>query len=278
MRFTNYLFLMCIALSLSLPAQNTIQWRNDRTGIYNETGLLKSWPVNGPELLWHYDGLGDGFSSVAIDSNKIYITGMTGSTGYIYVLDLNGKLLDKKEYGTEWDRSYNGSRGTVTVNEGKLYVFTGTGNLICMNQNTLDIIWKKNVETDFDGKNIQWGMNESPLIVNEKVILSPGGKEHNIVALNKYDGSIIWSCPGEGDLSAYCSPLYLSNQQIPQIVTMMASNILGIDISNGKKLWSFKYENIRKIHPNTPVYDGKDMLLFTAGYDKGAIMLRLTNG
>ena len=267
---------MCVALSLS--AQN-IQWRGEnRTGVYNEKGLLKSWTANGPQLLWHYDGLGEGHSSVAIDADKVYVTGMTGSTGYVYVFDMNGKLLNKKEYGAEWDKSYNGSRGTVTINEGKLYIFAGTGNLICMNQNTLEILWKKNIETDFEGKNIMWGVNESPLIVGEKVIISPGGKKHNVVALNKNDGSLIWSCPGEGDVSSYCSPLYIDNQQVPQVVTMMSSYILGIDIATGKKLWSIPYENNRKIHPNTPIYDNKDMLLCTSGYGKGSVMLRLTNG
>jgi outer membrane protein assembly factor BamB len=277
MKATVFLVLMCIAFSLS--AQNIIQWRGEnRTGIYNEKGLLKSWSTKGPQLLWHYDGLGEGYSSVAIDANKIYLTGMTGNIGYLHVFDTNGKLLNKKEYGKEWDKNYNGSRGTVTISDGKLYIFTGTGCLICMNQNTLNILWKKDIAADFGGKNIMWGVNESPLVVNEKVILSPGGKEHNVVALNKNDGSLIWSCPGEGDLSSYCSPLYIADQRVPQIVTMMASHILGIDVSTGKKLWSYNYENHRKIHPNTPVYDGKDMLLCTSGYGKGSVMLRLTNG
>ena len=270
--------LVLMSVVFSLSAQNTVQWRNNRTGVYNEKRLLKSWPAKGPQLLWHYDGLGEGHSSVAIDTNKIYVTGMTGSTGYLYVFDMSGKLLDKKEYGKEWDESYNGSRGTVTISEGKLYIYSGTGFLICMNQNTLDILWKKHIEADFGGKNIMWGVNESPLIVGEKVILSPGGTEHNVVALNKNDGSLIWSCPGEGSLSSYCSPLYIANQEVPQIVTTMVSHIVGIEAATGKLLWSHKYENNRKIHPNTPIYDGKDMLLVTNGYDKGSMMLRLTNG
>jgi outer membrane protein assembly factor BamB len=270
-------FLLLFAGSI-LSAQNTIQWRGEnRTGVYNETGLLKSWSANGPELLWHYDKLGDGHSSVAIDADKIYATGITGEIGYLYAFDLNGKLLNKKEYGKEWNKNYNGPRGTVIVNDGKLYVYTGNGDLICLNQNTLVILWKKNIITDFGGQNIRWGVNESPLIVNEKVILSAGGKEHNVVALNKNDGSLIWSCQGEGDLSSYCSPLYIAEQQVPQIVTMMASHILGIDASTGKKLWSYPYENSRKIHPNTPLYHD-NMLLCTSGYGKGSVMLRLTNG
>jgi len=272
-------FFVFVAFVVSLSAQNTnIQWRNDRTGIFNETELLKSWPTEGPKLLWYFNGLGEGFSSVAIDSDKIYVTGLTDDIGYIFVFDLNGKLLNKRAYGKDWNASYNGPRGTITINDGRIYLLTGLGDFICMDQNTLEILWRKNIMTDFDGQNIRWGVNESPLVIDNKVILSVGGKKHNIVALNKKDGSLIWSSPGKGDLSSYCSPLFIANQEVPQIVTTMASHIIGVEAATGKLLWSFPYANNRRIHPNTPVYDGKDMVLITNGYDRGSVMLRLTNG
>jgi len=276
MRTTFFLLLTSIAFSLS--AQNNIQWRGEnRTGIYNEKGLLKSWEANGPQLLWHYDGLGEGHSSVAVDAGKVYVTGMTDKKGYLYVFDTNGKLLQKKAYGEEWHDSYNGSRGTVTINNGKIYLTSGMGVLYCLNQNTLDLVWKKDAKADFGAKNIKWGITESPLIVNEKIIFTPGGKEHNVVALNKNDGSLIWSSAGEGDLSAYCSPFYVGDQQVPQVVTMTTDHIMGIDIATGKKLWSYENKNRWSVHANTPVYsDG--MLLCTSGYGKGSVMLRFTNG
>jgi outer membrane protein assembly factor BamB len=265
-------------LALSLSAQDNIQWRGtDRTGIYHETGLLKSWPENGPAMLWHYDGLGEGHSSVAVDSDKLYLTGSTEGKGSIYVFDTNGKLLSKKEYGAEWSESYNGPRGTITVNNGKLYLISGVGHLYCFDQNTLNLIWDKNLLTAFNALNIKWGINEAPLIVGDKVIATPGGQQHNVVALNKNTGELIWSCPGEGDMSAYCSPLYIADQQVPQIVTMTANHILGIDAETGKKLWSHENKNRHSVHANTPVY-GDNMIFCTSGYGRGSTMLRLTNG
>jgi outer membrane protein assembly factor BamB len=273
-----FIIILSLFLTLNLLAQDNIQWRGtDRTGIYEETGLLKSWPAEGPVMLWHYDGLGEGYSSVAIANNKIYATGLTDGKGRLFVFDMNGKLLNKKEYGPEWDTNYNGSRGTVTINDGKIYVYSGKGGLVCFDENNLHIIWQKNVIDDFQGSNIRWGVNESPLIVGEKVIITPGGKENNVMALDKNTGNVIWSCTGEGDVPAYCSPLYLSDQQVPQIVTITAGHILGINTETGEKLWSFPYYNTRNIHPNTPVYSD-NMLLCVFGYGKGSIMLRLTDG
>ena len=266
----------CITFSLS--AQTTIQWRGEnRTGVYNETGLLKSWGKNGPELLWHYDKLGDGHASVAIANDKLYVTGMTDGKGYLHVFDTNGKLLSKKEYGPEWTENYVGSRGVVIINAGKLYIYTPNGFIYCMDEQTLNELWQKNVLKEFDAKNIRWGVNEALLIVDDKLIVTPGGATHNIVALNKANGNLIWSSKGEGSLSSYCSPLYLPDQEVPQIVTMTATHIVGVDIANGNMLWSHPYENSRKIHPNTPIYHD-NMLLCTSGYDKGSVMLRLTNG
>ena len=271
--------LLLVALTtLTLSAQDVIQWRGtDRSGIYNETGLLKSWPTGGPALLWHYEQLGEGHSSIAIANDKIYATGLVDGKGFLFVFDLNGKLLNKKEYGLEWDTNYNGSRGTPTIDNDKIYIYSGKGGLICIDANTLNVLWEKNVLDEFQGSNIRWGVNESPLIMDDKVIITPGGKEHNVVALNKNTGALIWSCAGEGDLSAYCSPLYLRDQQVPQIVTMTSKHVLGIDAKTGKQLWSFAYNNSRNIHPNTPVYSD-NCLLCAYGYGKGSIMLKLSDG
>jgi outer membrane protein assembly factor BamB len=264
-------------LAISVQAQQNIQWRNDRTGIYHEQGLMKQWPADGPQMLWHYDGLGEGHTSVAIDADKLYITGLTDGKGYIYVFDLAGKLLNKKEYGAEWAESYNGPRGTITVNGGKLYLISGMGEIYCFDQNSLNLVWKKDLLKEYSSKNIKWGINEAPLIIGDKVIATPGGKTGNMVALNKNTGALVWSSPGAGDLSAYCSPLYISDQQVPIIVTMTADHIIGVNADNGTFLWSHPNKNQYSVHANTPVY-GDGMILCTSGYGRGSTMLRLTNG
>lgn len=260
---------------ISIQAQ--IEWRNDRTGIYSsETGLLKSWPENGPVMLWFYDGLGDGFSSPAIASGKIYITGMTDEKGYLYVFDLNGKLLNKKMYANEWSENYVGARATPVINNGKVYLMSGRGDLVCLDEKSLHLIWKRNIFIDFDSKNINWGFTETPLIVGDMIITTPGGEKHNIVALNRNNGQLIWSSPAKGGLSAYCSPLYIGDQPTPLVVTMTAGNIVALNAVNGQLLWWFGNKNTNSIHANTPLYHN-NMILYTST-EKGATMLRLSEG
>jgi len=271
----------CIHRANSQRADNSrenSQWRGEnRNGMYGETGLLKAWPANGPELLWKFEGLGEGYTSAAIANGKIYITGQTDDKLMLYVLNLNGQLITKKEVGKEWDTNYTGTRCTITINDGKLYIFNSLGQLRCLNETTLKEIWKKDVLTDFDGKNLVYGMTESPLIVGDKIFITPGGVQHNMVALNKNTGALIWSSPGLGTVSAYCSPLYIGNHSVPMVVTCMMQDIIAFNANTGEVLWSHQQKNDFNVHPNIPIYsDG--MIFSLSGYGAGATLLRLKDG
>ena len=271
-------FCLLLFAGYILPAQNSVSWRYDRTGIYsNETELLKSWSVNGPELLWYFEGLGYGYSSVSIDNEQLFVTGYTDGKGYLYVLNRDGKLLHKIEYGAEFDNSYPGARSTVIPNDGKLYVASGMAELFCYDMQSLKLLWKKNYAQDYGAENTKHGWHGPPLIIGEKLIIAPGGKKHNVVALNKTTGDIIWSSEGAGVMSGYGVPIYISDQQVPQIVVMMSDYIIGLDESDGKLLWSHHHTNKFREHPNTPVYND-NMLFCMSSYGKGSVMLRLTNG
>ena len=100
----------------ALDTPKNWQWRGEnRNGVYNETGLLKEWPDEGPQLLWSFTGLGEGHTSVAIANGKIYVNGMHEDRLILYVFDMAGKLLTEKEIGTEWNKNWNGARSSVCV-------------------------------------------------------------------------------------------------------------------------------------------------------------------
>jgi outer membrane protein assembly factor BamB len=276
-----YFFIIAILFPVMLQAQKNSQWRGEgRDGIYSESGLLKVWPAAGPQMLWKYEGLGDGYTSPAIANGKLYITGRDDDKLMLFVFDLNGNLLTQKVVGKEWTSSYPGTRCTVVVNDGHLYIFNSLGTLVCLDEATLTEVWKKDVLTDFDGQNIRWGMTESPLIVDEKIYITPGGAKNNMVALNKKTGALIWSSTGDGATSSYCSPQYISDLSVPMIVTSTMQQVIAFNANTGEKLWShaqMPQNPTRNIHPNTPICsDG--MIFTTTGYRGGSMLLRLKDG
>jgi len=204
------------------------QWRGEnRDGIYlKETGLLKVWPDDGPELLWHFDKLGEGHTSVAISTEKIYITGMHDDRLILYVLDMTGKLLVEKEIGKEWNANWNGTRSSVCINDGKLYIFNALGTLFCLDQTSLQEVWKKELIAEYGCRNLMFGITENPLIVGDKIFMTTGGETHNMIALDKHTGGLIWTSQGTGMVSSYCSPLYIAGQDVPMVVTWMSPELI----------------------------------------------------
>jgi len=272
------LIITCIVilfLSLNLNAQDGTKWRGPNSnGVYNETGLLKEWPEGGPAIAWHYDNLGKGYSSPVIAGNKIYVSGMIGSDGYIFCLTLHGELLWKKMYGKEWTENYPGSRTSPNIVNGMLYIFSGQMVVVCMDADNGEIKWKSDLVKDYGARNLSWGATENLVIHEDKVICTPGGSKHNVIALDRLTGMLKWTCTGKGEKSAYNSPLLvkLTNRNI--FITMTENNILGIDADNGKFLWSYGHTNAYSVHANTPIYHDGSIYCFS-GYGRGGVKLRL---
>ena len=269
--------IVTLLVNVNVFAQFETQWRGkNRDGVYNETGLIKVWPADGPKLLWHFDELGQGYTSAVIAGDKIITSGMDDTTGFVYALDMNGNKIWKTAYGKEWKESWPGARSTPTVFENKVYVISSYGMVRCMDIADGKILWTVDMAKEYGAKPPKWGIVESPVIVDDKVIFATGDKETNIVALNRLDGKKIWTSPGAGELTAYCSPLLYTHNGKRYICTITASSVLGIDPENGKVLWTHPKKNTWSVHANTPLYhDGQ--IYVVSGYGSGGIMLKLSD-
>ena len=271
-----FLFWLMILMVYSSWSQDITQWRGpNRDGIYPETSLLKSWPETGPVLLWHNDEIGEGHSSAAVTNDRIYINGEVNGIGYLFSFDLDGKLLWKLPYGEEWTESWPGVRSSPLISDGKIYLMSGFGKLICRKADNGDLIWTIDILKDFNAPNIKWGVTENLLIYGNKLFCTPGGPEANVVALDRKTGKVIWKCPAKGESSAYCSPALIVHNNRKILVTHTANSIIGIDAETGTFLWSVDQPNTYSVHANTPVYyDGS--VYCVSGYGRGGVMLKLS--
>ena len=268
--------ILAAIIVFNVQAQEPTRWRGPSgDGIYPETGLLKQWPTNGPEILWSYEELGQGHSSAVAANGSLYTTGMIDSTGYLYKFELEGKLVYKQAYGPEYTQSWYGTRGTPVIVGQKIYVESGQGKLVCFNESDGKILWTKELFKDFDGKNIAWGVNETPMVDGDIIYVTPGGKKNNVVALDRHSGNLIWNNSGKGELSAYCSPLLFEHNGRKILATHTASHIIGLEAATGKMLWSYSQPNAYSVHPNTPIYHNSELYYFS-GYGRGGGKLKLS--
>jgi outer membrane protein assembly factor BamB len=258
-----------------VQAQEPTTWRGaGSTGIYPETGLLKTWPANGPEIIWHFDDLGEGFSSPVFANGKIYLSASEGYVGFIYALSQDGKLEWKATYGDEWIENYPGTRATPTVVGDLLYIYSGKGVVTCLNTNNGTLNWKKDVMAEFSGQNITWGVTETLVIDGNKLFVTAGGTTNNVIALNRLDGKLIWTSKGLGEKPAYCTPLLVKLPARKLLVTMTEKHIIGLDAETGILLWSQEQTNQWAVHANTPLFYDNSLFCFS-GYGQGGIKLDL---
>ncbi len=274
------LFTGLIGLYSCKQKESYSDWRGpERNGIYNETGLLKEWPENGPELLWSFEGLGYGHSSAAVIDNKVFVTGVKDtieSIGCLFAFDKSGNLLYQKEYGKDFSLNFHGTRSAPVVVGDIIYIESGMGVVYALNTVDGKEVWKKDFMSDFDVDSvIQFGYAESVLIDGDNLICVPGGKEYNVVALNRLTGEVVWKSAGEGEIATYNSPILVDRNGTKLVIAMTSASIMGIDAKTGKKYWRVEQTQGNKIHANTPIYSDGKLLVISAGREKTSGMVQL---
>ena len=239
-----------------------------------DTGLLKKWPEGGPRRLWRSTGIGEGYSTVSIVGGRIYTTGAIDRECVITALNLDGKKVWSKKNGKAWSRSYPGTRSTPTIVDGKMFHMSGIGNIACLEAADGDRVWSVDIMARFGGRNIMWGLAESPLVFDDKVVCTPGGKKVSMVALSRKTGEVVWECESVGDRPGYASPILIEHKGLRQIVTAMSESIVGVRASDGKLLWRYPHKVYADENITTPVFhDG--FLIVSGCVRKGTTSLRL---
>lgn len=258
------------------------EWRGpERSGIYSEEGLLKEWPGSGPELSLELDGLGDGYSSPTVTDNTIYITGRKEQSDVLSAFTLDGKKKWETVYGDAWIRNHTGNRCTPTYSNGNIFLISGGGDIVCVDSNG-EIKWSKNHYALYDSNPIMFGISESPLVVGNIVIASPGGNKASLVAFNIENGDVVWETEPLNESPQYVNPKLIEYGGRKIITSITRNHIIGVDAKNGELLWKVNYAEVNAAtgrvsvnHANTPIY--KDGLILVAnGYDWVALQLKLS--
>lgn len=274
-RFRPVVAVLALSLTLgaAMAAADSPQFRGpERSGIYPADGLLQSWPEGGPPQLWTATGLGDGYASVSIADGRIYTTGMRDDRGFVTALDLAGKQLWRTEYGeVHSGRGYPGTRTTPTFHDGRLFIMSTKGKAVALDAASGKILWEKQLPS----RGITWGITESPLVVDDKAIFTPGGAGGTMVALDVATGANVWTMKELDEASAYCSPRLLDNGTHRQIITLTRAHLIGVDPEDGKLLWRYRYPARYDIHAVSPLFDGDDAIYVSDGYNQGGKMLAL---
>jgi outer membrane protein assembly factor BamB len=239
-----FVLVLIFILASCSGKERIYEWRGkDRTGIYNESNLLKKWPADGPKEIWTIDNIGNGFVPPVIAGNNFFIAGEVDSMTILYCFNLKGEKVWKTTLGKEWVKSFQGSRCTPTIVGDLIYVGTGLGNLYCVSKKDGKVVWSKDLINDFNGTVPLHGYSEAALIDSDRVFWTPGGKEYNVVALNRFTGKLIWTNKGFGETSAYNPPKLIKLPSRNILATFSSYHLMGFDTKTGQLLWAHEQDN-----------------------------------
>jgi outer membrane protein assembly factor BamB len=276
------LCLCCSALSVTTSASDWPQWRGpNRDGISSETGLLKQWPSEGPKLLWQVNDLGDGYSTPAVVGNRIYLMSNRGlDNEFVQALSTqDGKVIWTTRVGNVGNPNQNPpypkARSTPTVDGDLIYALGSDGDLACLEAKTGKIRWQKSIRKEFGGEPGEWAYSESPLVDGDVVVVTPGGAQATIVALNKKTGAVIWksAVPG-GDAAGYASAIMVQAVGRKQYVQFLSKGLVGVDAKTGQFLW--RYAEVAKGPAQmwTPNARGESVYAAANGVGGGLVRLK----
>ena len=261
------------------PVASRNYWTNfrgpKRDGKYEETPVATTWPAGGLPVLWR-QLVGVGHASFAVADGKAYTIEQRRSQEVVAAYDLgNGREVWTQKWNAEFsDSTGDGPRATPTWDQGRIYALGATGELRCLDASNGSVIWGKNILSDNGASNLPWAMAASPLVVDDKVIVLPGGTSgKSVVAYNKNTGAPVWKVLN--DTQAYVSPMVMELAGRRQIVVVTSSRVVGLVPESGKLLWEYKWDTNNGINVSQPIPVDQNRFFISSGYGKGAALVEV---
>ncbi|MEP0841869.1 MAG: PQQ-like beta-propeller repeat protein [Phycisphaerae bacterium] len=245
-------------------------WRGPKhDGISPEKGFKKTWDSR-PRTVWEAP-LGPAFSSFTCVGDRLYTCGTKDGQQVLFCLDAaTGAVVWEKafEKGIKDRQGGDGTRATPTLDDGKVYILGGNGTLLCADAAKGGEIWKK----EFKAKPT-WGYSGSVLIEGDMAVVSPGGSDGALLALNKKTGEVIWKTGNEG--AGYATPYPFTFNDTRYIVGFLGKSAIIVEAKTGREVWRTGWKTSYDVNASSPIFhDG--YLFLTSGYGTGCALYKLS--
>jgi outer membrane protein assembly factor BamB len=285
--------ILAVMLTVSVTTAVAADWpwiygpRRNHTS--EQKGLLRTWPQDGPKVLWTVP-VGAGFGGPAVSGGNVYLLDRDEKVGdTLRVFDLaSGKELWTFAYEAAGSFMFAGSRTTPTVDGEYVYTVGPMGDLHAISTKTRKPAWHKNIWKDFGGAERlpQWAIVQNPLIYGDLLIVAPQTSQAGVVAYDKRSGDIRWQSPALSGIPGYVTPSIVKVAGEDHLVmitgaagrgrTAKGGSVNGLDPRSGKVLWTFtEYQNI--IPVSQAVDAGQGRVLVAGAYGAGSVMLEVEN-
>ncbi|HZS07529.1 MAG TPA: PQQ-binding-like beta-propeller repeat protein [Blastocatellia bacterium] len=271
--------LFLITCATTARPQGWTQWGGPHRNFKADTkGLAAAWPDKGPRQLWSRE-LGDGYSSIVADGNRLFTMYRKGEQDIIISLDAQtGKTLWEHKSDASYLPSMKmengpGPHSTPLVVGDQVFAVGVTGKFHCLDKQTGKVVWSHDLWQEFQGTKLGRGYSSSPIAWKQMVIVTVGGPGHTLMAFNQKDGTVVWA---KHDYpNAYPSPILINVDGQDQLIIFMQQEIGGFDPNNGDELWRHPHPTQYGLNISTPVWGEGNLLFFSSACNGGSRVLQL---
>jgi outer membrane protein assembly factor BamB len=250
-----------------------------RDGIHRGPPLLSVWPTAGLTPLWRQP-VGAGYASFATAHGRAFTIEQRGPEEVVAAYDIaSGRELWTHGWAGLFQEAMGGDgpRATPTWSDGLVYALGAAGELRGLDEATGRRVWRTNILEDNDARNLDWGMAASPLVIDDAVIVAPGGPNgRSVVAYDRMTGRRLWSA--QDDRAAYASPMRATVAGRDQLLVLSAERLMGLTPDAGELLWSFPWVTNAGINVSQPIVIGDNRVFVSSGYGVGAAVVEITAG
>jgi len=248
-----------------------------RDGVYRERAVLTTWPSAGLTPLWKQP-VGEGYASFVIAGGHAFTIEQRADREVVAAYDVRtGRELWTHAWPARFSEMMGGDgpRATPTWSGGMLYALGASGELRCLDAATGRMIWRTNMLEDAGASNLQWGMSAAPLVVDDTVVVLPGGDAgKSIVAYDRRTGKIAWTA--QDGRQSYASPMLATIAGERQLLVYSASRVMGLSPANGAIRWEFPWQTQPDVNAAQPIVIGPNRVFVSTGYGKGAAVVEVT--
>jgi outer membrane protein assembly factor BamB len=264
---------------------NALEWPDfrgrNRDGKYTGVPIRTSWPREGLRRLWKQP-VGGGYASFVVANGRAFTIEQRRNQEVVAAYDVQtGRELWTNGWNASFEESMGGDgpRATPTYHEGRIFALGAEGELRVLDADKGTVMWRRNILTDNGASNLSWGMSAAPLIVDDTVVVLPGGtRSSSIVAYNKVTGAPVWKALN--DEASYTSPMLVTLSGVRQILVVTATRVVGVTPEKGTLLWEYPWSTFNGINVAQPIvftHNGRDRIFMSASYGHGAAVFELAD-
>ncbi|HYT89437.1 MAG TPA: PQQ-binding-like beta-propeller repeat protein [Gemmataceae bacterium] len=249
----------------------------NRDGVSTETGLVQSWPKDGPPVVWQQK-IGEGFSGPVVAGERLILFHRVENNEVVACLDaVTGKERWKCTYPTSYEDQLgkgDGPRATPVIAGNRVYTLGAEGALHCLELDTGKKVWERPLLKDYRVPPSYFGIGSTPLIEGDLVLVNVGDKKAGIVAFHKDSGKEVWRATSDG--ASYASPTAATIDGTRLGIFFTRQGVVLLDPKTGavryQKRWRARYD--ASVNAATPLVIG-DLVFVSTCYETGALLLKV---